>query len=119
MQRRQMLKPGELCRSLGQNDYKKMSWKNGIGQSEQIAIFPPGRTYNDQFVWRLSVSSIKNACSFSLYPQHERTMVLLGKFDGDGKPQAHGNDCTLTLFHNGESNGKLRNFSCDSEIRSL
>ena len=51
-------------------------WKNGGGQTREIAAHPPGAGLDD-FGWRLSVADIAADGPFSLFADVDRTLVLL------------------------------------------
>ncbi|SOY49263.1 conserved hypothetical protein, DUF886; similar to Hypothetical 21.2 kDa protein in hutC 3'region in Pseudomonas putida [Cupriavidus taiwanensis] len=55
-------------------------WKNGGGNTREIAVWPPGAGMDD-FVWRLSVADIERDGPFSAFPGIDRQIVLL---DGAG-----------------------------------
>ncbi|SOY82911.1 conserved hypothetical protein, DUF886; similar to Hypothetical 21.2 kDa protein in hutC 3'region in Pseudomonas putida [Cupriavidus taiwanensis] len=55
-------------------------WKNGGGNTREIAVWPPGAGMDD-FVWRLSVADIESDGPFSAFPGIDRQIVLL---DGAG-----------------------------------
>lgn len=71
-------------------DYRRMPWKNGGGQTLEIATEPPGAG-TESFVWRVSVAEIERDGPFSAFPGVDRTLVLLeGKgmrLTGDGSSQ--------------------------------
>jgi environmental stress-induced protein Ves len=52
------------------------AWKNGGGSTKEIAIFPPNAGLDD-FIWRVSVAEIKQPSAYSLFPQVDRTQVLI------------------------------------------
>ncbi|RCI07208.1 hypothetical protein CU098_013649 [Rhizopus stolonifer] len=59
-------------------DYISQTWKNGLGDTEEIAIYPPEKDFkNDEFFWRLSVNTIQNDCNFSLFPGYKCTSIIL------------------------------------------
>ncbi|MGV1915576.1 HutD/Ves family protein [Rhizobium sp. 22-785-1] len=61
---------------LSTSDYKRMPWKNGKGETVEIAVFPPGASM-DVFEWRISMASVANNGAFSLFPQIDRTLSIL------------------------------------------
>ena len=67
-------------RILAPADYRKMPWKNGGGQTFEIAVDPPGADLAT-FAWRVSVAAIERDGPFSSFPGVDRTLVLL---DGSG-----------------------------------
>ncbi len=61
-----------------------MRWKNGQGETAEIAVEP-----NDAgFLWRLSIAHIARSCAFSAYPGIERWITVL---DGNGMRLSVGN----------------------------
>lgn len=50
-------------------------WKNGGGQTRQIALWPPGATA-DNFVWRISAADVSSNGPFSVWPRIDRTLLL-------------------------------------------
>jgi environmental stress-induced protein Ves len=61
-------------------DYRRMRWKNGLGETAEIAIAPPGAAL-DQFAWRVSMARVEAAGPFSAFPGIDRTLTVLA---GDG-----------------------------------
>ncbi len=61
---------------LSASDYKRMPWKNGKGETVEIAVFPPGASM-DVFEWRISMASVANNGAFSLFPEIDRTLSIL------------------------------------------
>ena len=63
---------------LRKENYKRATWKNGLGFTDEIAIYPPGAVLSQaNFLWRLSSARIENASPFSLFPAHDRVLVVL------------------------------------------
>lgn len=57
---------------LNEKDYREQAWKNGLGTTHEIAIYPPERTFkDDKFFWKLSKSVINGGCHFTLFPNCE------------------------------------------------
>jgi environmental stress-induced protein Ves len=67
-------------RILRAGDHKRMSWKNGKGETVEIAVFPPGASIDD-FDWRISMATVAEDGSFSIFPGIDRTLAIL---DGNG-----------------------------------
>jgi environmental stress-induced protein Ves len=67
----------EVCR---QQDYRRMAWKNGGGETAEIAVFPQGATL-DSFDWRISMATVAVDGPFSLFPGVDRTLSVL---EGEG-----------------------------------
>lgn len=55
-------------------------WRNGLGMTREIALFPPGAD-SDDFLWRASVADVVGPAPFSRFPGVDRVIVLL---DGNG-----------------------------------
>ena len=51
-------------------------WKNGGGQTIEIAIAPAGATL-DNFCWRVSLATIAQSGAFSTFPGIDRTLTLV------------------------------------------
>ncbi|XOK14003.1 HutD family protein [Agrobacterium tumefaciens] len=58
------------------SDYKRMPWKNGGGETVEIAIFPPGSAVDD-FDWRISMATVASDGPFSIFPGIDRTLSIL------------------------------------------
>lgn len=61
-------------------DCRRMPWKNGGGETMEIAAFPDGAGLG-AFVWRLSVARVQQNGPFSLFPGIDRSLAVLS---GDG-----------------------------------
>jgi environmental stress-induced protein Ves len=61
-------------------DYQRMRWKNGLGETAQIAISPDGATL-DGFDWRISMARVEADGPFSPFAGIDRTLSIL---EGDG-----------------------------------
>ncbi len=77
-----------MYRLLRPADYVRMPWKNGGGQTSEIALHPPDATGNG-FDWRVSVADIATDGPFSPFPGVDRTIVLIDgagmRLDGGGQ----------------------------------
>ncbi len=62
------------------HDHKRMPWKNGGGETVEIAVFPPGAGVDD-FDWRISMATVASDGPFSIFPGIDRTLSIL---DGAG-----------------------------------
>jgi uncharacterized protein len=60
-------------------DYKRMPWKNGGGETLEIAVFPSDASVGD-FDWRISMATVATDGPFSRFPQVDRTITII---DGD------------------------------------
>lgn len=67
-------------RVLRQADYRRMPWKNGGGETTEIAVSPPGAGLDD-FDWRISMALVKGDGPFSVFPGIDRTLSIL---EGNG-----------------------------------
>lgn len=64
-------------RLLQLEDYRRMPWKNGLGISHEIAVFPADAGLNGKsFDWRVSLAEVQTDCEFSLFPGYDRTIML-------------------------------------------
>jgi uncharacterized protein len=61
-------------------DHRRMTWKNGQGETREIAISPPGAAL-DAFDWRISMARVASDGPFSRFPGIDRTLAIL---DGPG-----------------------------------
>ena len=53
-----------------------MPWKNGGGETTEIAVFPPGAGLDD-FVWRVSRAKVASDGPFSVFAGVDRTLTVL------------------------------------------
>ena len=67
-------------RILRAGDHKRMPWKNGKGETVEIAVFPADASIND-FDWRISMATVAEDGPFSIFPGIDRTLAIL---DGNG-----------------------------------
>lgn len=64
------------------NDYRTMPWKNGLGSTTEIAIYPRGTSLAaGDFVWRLSSAVVRSDGPFSPFKGFTRQLAIL---DGPG-----------------------------------
>ncbi len=61
-------------------DHKRMPWKNGGGETVEIAISPVGAGLAD-FDWRVSTATVASDGPFSVFPGIDRTLSIL---EGNG-----------------------------------
>jgi len=61
-------------------DCPPQPWKNGMGRTREIAVFPPGADMAT-FLWRVSIAEVDSAAPFSAFPGIDRYIALL---DGAG-----------------------------------
>ncbi|OHV76889.1 HutD family protein [Rhizobium sp. LCM 4573] len=57
-------------------DHKRMPWKNGGGETVEIAVFPPGAGL-DEFDWRISTATVAADGPFSSFAGVDRTLSIL------------------------------------------
>lgn len=57
-------------------DHKRMPWKNGGGETTEIAVFPEGAGLSD-FDWRVSMARVDGNGPFSRFPGIDRTLAIL------------------------------------------
>lgn len=61
-------------------DYRRMRWKNGGGETAEIAVFPEDAGLDD-FGWRVSMATVEAGGPFSVFPGVDRTLSIL---EGEG-----------------------------------
>jgi len=66
------------------NQFKTIPWKNGKGQTTELAISKDGTLNN--FDWRLSIASVVEDGPFSDFSGYERNLILL---EGNGITLTH------------------------------
>lgn len=67
-------------RILRAQDYRRMRWKNGGGETTEIIVTPEGAAF-DAFDWRVSMAHVASDGPFSQFPGIDRTLAVL---DGNG-----------------------------------
>jgi uncharacterized protein len=65
-------------RILRATDYRRMPWKNGGGETVEIAIAPEGASL-ESFAWRISMAQVASSGPFSRFPGVDRTLAVLGR----------------------------------------
>ena len=60
--------------------HKRMPWKNGGGETVEIAVFPENAALGD-FDWRVSMATVATDGPFSIFEGIDRTLSILS---GDG-----------------------------------
>ena len=60
--------------------YRRMRWKNGGGETAEIAVVPEGAGLED-FGWRISMAKVEAGGPFSAFPEVDRTLSIL---EGEG-----------------------------------
>jgi environmental stress-induced protein Ves len=58
------------------SDYRRMPWKNGGGETVEIAISPADASL-DAFDWRVSMARVASSGPFSRFPGVDRTLAVL------------------------------------------
>ncbi|MCV3738261.1 HutD family protein [Rhizobium sp. TRM96647] len=56
--------------------HRRMPWKNGGGETVEVAVFPEDSDLAD-FGWRVSMATVASDGPFSLFPGIDRTLALL------------------------------------------
>ena len=68
-------------------NYQSKAWKNGLGVTSEIAIYPPEASLaQGNFLWRLSTAQIEKSSAFSLFPAHDRVLLVI---KGQGLKMIH------------------------------
>lgn len=63
-------------RILRASDHKRMPWKNGKGETVEIAAHPAGASVDD-FDWRISTATVPNSGPFSRFADTDRVLAVL------------------------------------------
>lgn len=63
-------------RLLRASEHKAMPWKNGLGVTHEVAL-EPSTVDGAQFLWRVSLATIKGSGPFSVFPGIDRSIVAL------------------------------------------
>jgi environmental stress-induced protein Ves len=84
----------KLIKIISPDQYKKILWKNGKGETTELAISEGGSI--DDFDWRISIASVMENGEFSDFTGYMRNLVLL---EGDG----------IDLHHDGSKIDHLEN----------
>jgi uncharacterized protein len=75
-----MRKAEHAVKILRAADYKTMPWKNGMGSTTEVAIYPADAKLDD-FDWRVSMAQVASDGPFSSFAAIERTLLVL---EGNG-----------------------------------
>ncbi|KAI8803150.1 hypothetical protein BJ742DRAFT_761789 [Cladochytrium replicatum] len=88
-------------------DGKRMPWKNGLGETTELAIYPDSKDYRkDEFIWRLAISEVLDSCSFSVFPNYSVAMLLLPEQGALYPQQQQGRSLSpASLHHNDHEAG--------------
>jgi environmental stress-induced protein Ves len=77
-----------MLRRLTAADATRLPWKNGRGETTQIALWPPSASFaRGDFDWRLSRAAVDEPSPFSAFPGFDRVLVIVG---GEGLDLQHG-----------------------------
>ena len=79
-------------------DYRRMPWKNGGGETVEIARFPAGGDLSG-FDWRISMATVAEDGPFSVFPGIDRTLAIL---DGAGMELVIGGEKPALMTEAGE-----------------
>ncbi|MGL4287112.1 MAG: HutD/Ves family protein [Phreatobacter sp.] len=71
------------------SDYRRMPWKNGGGETTEIAVAPRGASIED-FDWRVSMARVGTSGPFSAFPAVDRTLCILAGRGIDLTVAGHG-----------------------------
>jgi uncharacterized protein len=63
-------------RILRSADYRRMPWKNGGGETREIAVSPAGATL-ESLDWRVSLASVATDGPFSVFKDVQRTLCVI------------------------------------------
>ncbi|WP_105439879.1 HutD family protein [Neorhizobium sp. T25_13] len=58
------------------SDHKRMPWKNGGGETVEIAVYPARASIED-FDWRISMATVASDGPFSIFADVDRTLSIL------------------------------------------
>jgi len=75
------------------SNYRRMPWKNGGGETVEVAVSPKGAALSD-FDWRVSMATVATDGPFSIFPGIDRTLSII---DGNGLQLAIDRDDPLLL----------------------
>src|SRR5690349_8702881 len=63
-------------RLLRSSDYRRMPWKNGGGETRQVAVWPAGASL-DALDWRVSLATVASDGPFSTFAGVTRTLCVI------------------------------------------
>jgi environmental stress-induced protein Ves len=65
-------------KQIAKTEFMRAQWKNGLGYTDQIAIHPAGADLRKaDFLWRVSSAKIDQSSAFSMFPEHDRILLIL------------------------------------------
>lgn len=68
----------ENIQLIKQEHYQRLKWKNGLGRTEQIDIFPEDSLFHEsRFTWRMSTAPVTESGPFSLFPGYQRLFIVI------------------------------------------
>jgi uncharacterized protein len=85
-------------RTLRSADYRRMPWRNGGGETREIAVWPTGASL-DALEWRISLAKVASDGPFSTFPGVTRTLCVI---QGAGIVLRVGNEPGQTLHTSSE-----------------
>lgn len=91
------------------SDYRRSRWKNGKGETLEIAVHPAAATLDD-FDWRISAALLDVDADFSVFPGIDRTLAII---DGAGIVLRSGYE-----LHRLDQNAPPLRFSGDEPARA-
>ncbi len=77
-------------RHLPQSLFRRSPWKNGGGETVEVAVWPEGAGFDD-FIWRISMARVAQSGPFSRFSGIDRTLCVLEgreimlEFEGRGR----------------------------------
>ncbi|KAI8374035.1 hypothetical protein EDC96DRAFT_498311 [Choanephora cucurbitarum] len=78
------------------HDYHTQNWKNGLGRTSEISIYPPEKDFRkDSFFWRLSEHEVEADFNFPISLGYDYTCIILPNPQQNRKHTIH-------LNHRGE-----------------
>jgi environmental stress-induced protein Ves len=66
-----------VIRHLPEREYRRVRWKNGLGWTTEVAVFPS----EGEWDWRVSIATVDADSEFSRFPGIDRSLMVL---DGAG-----------------------------------
>jgi hypothetical protein len=109
-----------MMRKLASTELHPMPWKNGGGETIQIAISPPRATVAD-FDWRVSSARVSSPGPFSPFPGVDRTLAVISGgplrllVSGSPSPSRDGPASVLSLDRDSEPYRFAGEWSVDSQ----
>jgi uncharacterized protein len=83
-----------ILRHLTAADARRVPWKNGRGVTEELALWPPGASFElGDYDWRLARAGVSEPGPFSEFPGFDRVLLVTR---GAGLLLRHGADASPT-----------------------